>query len=188
MDTTFTDHAITSLAPTVVSGELSNPATASSSSNPSANPTLLPSPPTPFSLPHDVDDSFLLVSLRQARPPRRPKYLPVLFILAFMDFAFLLANVILLLNEQKHGSPNKTWLLGVWDFVALGVVRVIALVVVASSMWVRDYGWVVGGVCGVSMDKCVISKCKTERKERIGTDKDNSICKCIDIKSIIEII
>ena len=183
MDTTFTDHAITSLAPTVVSGELSNPATASSS-NPSANPTLLPSPPTPFSLPHDVDDSFLLVSLRQARPPRRPKYLPVLFILAFMDFAFILASAILLLSKQKNDGPNKTWRVGVWDLVALGMVRVIALVTVASSVWVRDYGWIVGGACGVSMGKCT----QNRKKEGEWADKDNSICKCIDIKPIIEII
>ncbi|CAG8505080.1 175_t:CDS:2, partial [Paraglomus occultum] len=169
MDTTFTDHAITSLAPTVVSGELSNPAIASSSSNPSANPTL-PSTPPPFSLLYDADDPFLLVSLRQARPPRRPKYLPVLFILAFMDFAFLLASVILLLNKQKHDGPNKTWRVGVWDLVALGVVRVIVLVTVSSSIWVRDYGWIVGGACGIST-MYVIFKSNLTLQFKIPTNK-----------------
>ncbi|RHZ79307.1 hypothetical protein Glove_149g47 [Diversispora epigaea] len=94
-------------------------------------------------------DPFLLVSLRnQRRPPPRPKYVFLLYLIAFLDLAIVCACTIFLVD---NGNTDRWhWKKAEWGLVTLGILRFFVVVGVASSTWIKEMRWVLGGACCLS--------------------------------------
>ncbi|CAG8435077.1 2925_t:CDS:1 [Ambispora gerdemannii] len=99
-------------------------------------------------------DPFLLVHMRQKRrPPPRPKYVVFLLLLAFIDFSIISTCMILLIHKGPWGENGKWhWDILEWDILSLGILRIFTVMCVNSSMWLRELGWILGGVCGVRLN------------------------------------
>jgi hypothetical protein len=88
-------------------------------------------------------DPLLIVSVSNSQnsqqPPSRPKHHMVLILVTIVDLI-----VITLFSMQS--SWNHTW-----DLIGLGIFRIIVVLGMTSSIWIRDLGWILGGTCGVSL-------------------------------------
>ncbi|GBB93579.1 hypothetical protein RclHR1_00220013 [Rhizophagus clarus] len=90
-------------------------------------------------------DPFLLVSLRDSKnSPRRPKNASYLYMLALLDLGIITICTILLVHKDKEGHWH--WKRAAWDWVALGLVRFIIVIGVASSKWIRELHLILGSV------------------------------------------
>ncbi|CAG8602172.1 4884_t:CDS:2 [Paraglomus occultum] len=95
-------------------------------------------------------DPFLLVSLRNIQALPRPEWIGLLYVLAFLDVAAVSACTAALVLARSHPSEPWKWQNGSWDLFALGELRALIVIIVASSTRIRNLGWIVGGICGVS--------------------------------------
>jgi hypothetical protein len=94
----------------------------------------------------DNIDEFLIVSLRASRSsPSRLKNVSYLYMIALLDLGIITVCTILSVHEDKQGYWH--WRKAAF---ALGLVRFIVVVGVASSKWIRELRWILGGVCCVS--------------------------------------
>ncbi|RGB37451.1 hypothetical protein C1646_813321 [Rhizophagus diaphanus] len=90
-------------------------------------------------------DPFLLVSLRDSRnSPSRPKNASYLYMLALLDLSIISICTILLVHKDNKGYWH--WRRAAWDWIALGLIRFIIVVGVASSKWIRDLHLILGSV------------------------------------------
>ncbi|CAG8638178.1 14624_t:CDS:2 [Funneliformis mosseae] len=105
---------------------------------------ILPTPPTGEEF---IDeDPFLLVSLRASkRSPPRPKRISILYTFALLDIIIITVCTIMLVHKDKQGYWH--WKKAVWDWVALGLIRFMIVIGIASSQWIRELRWALGGTC-----------------------------------------
>ena len=96
-------------------------------------------------------DPFLLVSLRNIQVLPRPKWISLLYMLALLDVVVISACTATLVLARSHPSEPWKWQNGSWDLFALGDLRALIVIIVASSTRIRNFGWIVGGICGVSI-------------------------------------
>jgi hypothetical protein len=97
-----------------------------------------------------TEDPFLLVSLRASKnSPRRPKNASYLYKLALLDLSIITICTILLVHKDK--KDHWHWRKAAWDWIALGLIRFIIVVGVASSKWIRDLHLILGSVVCVSI-------------------------------------
>ncbi|GBC07250.1 hypothetical protein RclHR1_07330008 [Rhizophagus clarus] len=86
----------------------------------------------------DNSDSFLLVSVSNSRQLHlKPKHHIMLILITIVDL--IVITLFLMQISWNHS----------WDLVVLGIFRTI-VVLVTSSIRIRDLGWILGGACGVS--------------------------------------
>ncbi|RIA95029.1 hypothetical protein C1645_758630 [Glomus cerebriforme] len=91
-------------------------------------------------------DPFLLVTLRDSkRLPSRPKNVSYLYMIALLDLSIITVCTILLVHKGKQDHWH--WREAAWDWIALGLVRFIVVIGIATSKWIRELRWVLGGVC-----------------------------------------
>ncbi|CAG8499724.1 5022_t:CDS:2 [Ambispora leptoticha] len=100
-------------------------------------------------IPQDADP-FLLVHMRRKQPPPRPKYVIFLLILAFIDFSIISTCMILLIHEGSWNEHGKwRWDLLEWDILSMGALRIFTVICVDSSLWLRELGWILGGLLNI---------------------------------------
>ncbi|KAG9286654.1 hypothetical protein G9A89_012204 [Geosiphon pyriformis] len=97
-----------------------------------------------------IPDPYLLVNMSLAQPPPRPKLLIILFLLACVDLGIVAVCTILLVHIGPWNAGDWRWDYLEWDMLGLGLLRVITVIGVDSSLWLRELGWILGGVCGGS--------------------------------------
>ncbi|CAG8705317.1 11030_t:CDS:2 [Acaulospora morrowiae] len=99
--------------------------------------------------PEEYDDPFLLVSLRdQKKPPPRPKFVILLYLIALLDLAIVcICNLFLI---HKENSDRWDWKKAEWDLEILAFLRFFVVVGVASSTWFQKLRWILGGACCLS--------------------------------------
>jgi len=91
------------------------------------------------------------VNLRKSRPPPRPNLVVLLFVGAFFDFFVVcLCSIMLSRPLPWHKGDQWHWAELELDLLCIGILRVITVLGVASSLWLRELGWALGGVCGTS--------------------------------------
>ncbi|CAI2179594.1 6663_t:CDS:2 [Funneliformis geosporum] len=99
----------------------------------------------------DEEDPFLLVSLRASkRSPPRPKRISNLYMFAFLDIFIITVCTIMLVHKDKQGYWH--WKKAAWDWVALGLIRFMIVIGVASSKWIRELRWALGAYVVVTTD------------------------------------
>jgi hypothetical protein len=69
--------------------------------------------------------------------------------LAALDAVIMLSSIVVLANAG--GQEDWNWSRVAWDVFAIGTIRVLTVIGVASSLWLREFGWILGGICGVSL-------------------------------------
>src|SRR4051794_2051292 len=76
------------------------------------------------------EDPFLLVSLRASKKaPSRPKNVSYLYMIALLDLSIITVCTVLLVHKDKKGHWH--WRKAAWDWIALGLIRFIVVVVIA---------------------------------------------------------
>ncbi|CAG8512676.1 11132_t:CDS:2 [Diversispora eburnea] len=94
-------------------------------------------------------DPFLLVSLRnQRRPPPRPKYVFLLYLIALLDLAIVCTCTIFLVHNEN--TERWHWKKAEWGLLILGFLRFFVVLGVASSVWIKEMRWVLAGACCLS--------------------------------------